>query len=152
MQNMEQFATAVYRAQMSAFIDKGTLDRLRAATANEQQHADDLSARLGKLGGRSSRLGLLFRIAGTLLGAVTTLPGKALLFKADIRVEKRAIRDYGQYLEKVGFDTETVELLHRIIEDEKRHVATWQSSVERLKARSARAKSRTGKQKRRRDK
>ena len=133
MQNMEQFATAIYRAQTSAFTDKGTIDRLRAAAANEQEHADDLASCLGRLGVGPSRLGPLFRVAGTSLGVFTTFLGKALLLKANVRVEKRAIRDYGQYLQRVAFDGETVDLLHRIIEDEKRHVATWQSCIRGLK-------------------
>ena len=133
MQNMERFATDNYRAQTRAFTDKESADKLRAATANERQHADDLTACLERLGGGPSPLGPLFRMTGTLLGVITTLLGKTLLFKGDVWIEKRAIRDYGRYLERVGFDGETVDMLRRIIEDEKRHVATWQSCIGNLK-------------------
>lgn len=133
MQNMERLATRVYRTQTRAFADKESMDKLRAAIANEQEHADSLAACLERLGGRTSPLGFLFPIAGSLVGFITTLMGKGLLFKAAIWIEERAVKDYGLYLERVKFDSETVDLLQRIIEDEKRHIATWQSCLEALK-------------------
>ena len=133
MQNMERFATRIYRTQTRAFADKESRDKLRAAIANEQEHADSLAACLERLGGRISPLGFLFPIAGAFLGFITTLMGKALLFKAAVWIEERAVKDYGLYLERVKFDSETVDLLQRIIEDEKRHIVTWQSCLEALK-------------------
>ena len=133
MQNMERFATDLYQAQTSSFTDKESADKLRAATANERQHADDLAACLERLGGGPSPLGPLFRMAGASLGVITTLLGKVLLFKGNVWIEERAIKDYERYLQRVEFDGETVDLLHRIIEDEKRHVATWKSCIGRLK-------------------
>ncbi len=133
MQNMERLATRTYRAQTRAFADKESMDKFRAAIANEQEHADSLAACLERLGGRTSPLGFLFPIAGSLLGFVTTLMGKALLFKAAVWIEEHAVKDYGLYLDRVKFDSETVGLLQRIIEDEKRHITTWQSCLEALK-------------------
>ena len=133
MQNMERFATRIYQTQTRAFTDKESMDKLRAAIANEQEHADSLDACLERLGGRTSPLGFLFPIAGSLVGFITTLMGKALLFKAAVWIEERAVKDYVLYLERVKFDGETVNLLQRIIEDEKRHIATWQICLEALK-------------------
>ncbi len=133
MQNMERLATQLYRTQTRAFTDKESTDKLQAAIANEQEHADSLAVCLKRLDGRASPLGFLFPIAGSLIGFITTLMGKALLFKAAIWIEERAVKDYQLYLERVKFDGETVDLLQRIIEDEKRHIATWQSCLEALK-------------------
>ena len=133
IQNMERFATRIYRTRTRVFADKESMDKLRAAIANEQEHADSLAACLERLGGRTSPLGFLFPIAGVFLGFITTLMGKALLFKAAVWIEERAVKDYGLYLKRVKFDSETVDLLQRIIEDEKRHITTWQSCLEALK-------------------
>ena len=84
MQNTERFATDGYQAQTRAFTDKESADKLRAATANGRQHADDLVTCLGRLDGGPSLLGPLFRIAGGSPGVVTTLPGKVLLFKGNV--------------------------------------------------------------------
>ena len=52
MQNMERFATRIYRTQTRAFADKESMDKLRAAIANEQEHADSwLRAWNGSVGG-----------------------------------------------------------------------------------------------------
>ena len=133
MQRMERLATALYRAQVQAFREEKIIERLRAATTNEQEHAETLKERIKKLGGTPSGTGIFFQVAGTILGFFTTLCGKNFLLKTDIWIEEHAIKDYGAFLQEVEFDEETVSLINRIVDDEKRHVETWQDSVELLK-------------------
>jgi len=133
MQRMERFATHVYLAQIRAFRGHEIADRLRAAAVNEQEHADTLAERIEALGGTPSRVGIFYQMAGTLLGIAMTLLGRVFLLKADLFIERRAVRDYGDFLQKVDFDEKSVALINKIIEDEKRHIETWDNSIEILK-------------------
>ena len=135
MQRMERFATHVYLTQIRAFRGREIADRLRAAAVNEQEHADTLAERIEALGGTPSRAGIFYQTAGTLLGFATTLLGRVSLLKADLFVERRAVRDYGAFLQKVDFDEQSVALITKIIEDEERHIETWNDSIEILKGR-----------------
>jgi len=134
MHNMERFAVEIYSTQIGAFSEKEIADRLRAAMANEQEHVNDLQARIGELGGSSSWLGFLFQMAGKLLGFTSPLLGKVFLLKADIRLERRAVKDYGNFLQKVDFDEKSRVVIQENIEDEKAHIKRWEESLEILQA------------------
>ena len=136
MYNMERFATEIYRIQNRAFKENEIKDKLNAATENERQHAVSLKARSMELKGNPSRLGFLFQTAGCFLGFMAIILGKKFTLRADIWIEKRAIRDYGKYLKNVEFDEESISLIKRIIIDEERHVETWQNCIKTLKAKT----------------
>jgi bacterioferritin len=136
MCNMERFATEIYRVQSRAFKETETAEKLNAATENERQHAVNLKACITELNGSQSRLGFLFKTAGRILGFITTLLGKLFILKVDILIEKRAIRDYGNFLKKLELDEKTVDLIKRIIVDEERHVETWQNCIKALKSKN----------------
>ncbi len=74
-------------------------------------------------------------MAGTLLGFATILLGKVFLLKVDLFIERRAVRDYGNFLRKVDFDEKSVALINKIVGDEKRHIETWNNSIKILKGR-----------------
>ena len=133
MYNMERLATALYKAQTRAFSEEEMLNRLAAAAANEQQHVDNLNSRIRGLGGSPSRVGFLFQTAGAIFGFLITFAGRVFVLKTDVWIEKRAIRDYGSYMQNIQFDEDTVELLQRIVADEERHVSTWQDSIAQIK-------------------
>ncbi len=134
MHNIERFAVEIYRTQIKAFPEKEIADRLRAAMANEQEHVNDLRARIGELGGSCSWPGSFFQMAGKLLGFTTTLLGKVFLLKTDIRIEKRAVKDYGNSLQKVAFDEKSRGLIQKNLEDEEAHIKRWEESIEILQA------------------
>jgi bacterioferritin len=134
MHNVERFAVEIYRTQIRAFPEKEIADRLKVAMANEQEHVNDLQARIRELGGTCSWLGFFFQMAGKLLGFTTTLIGKMFLLKADIRIEKRAVEDYDNFLQKVDFDEKSRGLIQKNLEDEKAHIKRWEESVEILQA------------------
>jgi rubrerythrin len=133
MYNMEQFATQIYLVQKEAFIGSDVADKLTAASVNEQTHVDILRAQILELKISPSWLGFLFKAAAFIGGTATVILGKSNVLKAAVFVEKRAIRDYGNYLQQVNFDEKTVALLKRIIADEEIHVATWQNALASLK-------------------
>ena len=133
MYNMEQFATQIYLVQKEAFVGSDVVDKLTAASANEQTHVDILRAQLLELKIAPSWLGFLFKAAATLSGTATVIMGKSTVLKAAIFVEKRAIKDYGNHLKQINYDEKTVALLKRIIADEEIHVETWQKALAALK-------------------
>ena len=133
MYNIERFAVEIYHLQIRAFPEKEIADRLRAAMANEQEHVDDLQARIKALGGTTSWQGMFFQIAGQVLGFTTTLFGKAFILKTDIRVEEKAVKDYGIFLQKTKFDKKSRNLIQKNLEDEKVHIKRWQESLQMLR-------------------
>ena len=133
MHNFERLATEVYGAQIRAFPEKEIADRLKAAMDNEQEHVDGLRARIEELGGTISRMGFFFQMAGKLLGFTTTLLGRMRLLKTDVWIEQRAVKDYGDFLQKVDFDENSRGLIEKNIEDERVHIMRWEESIEILK-------------------
>jgi bacterioferritin len=133
MYKMEQFATQIYLVQKEAFVGSDVADKLTVASANEQTHVDILHAQILELKIALSWWGFLFKTAAIIGGAVTVILGKSTVMKADIFVEKRAIRDYSNYVKQVHYDEKTVALLKRIIADEEIHVETWQKALASLK-------------------
>lgn len=132
MYNMERFATQIYRTQRGAFTAEEIIKRLEAAADNEQQHVDNLQERILDLHGTPSYIGFVFQIAGRILGLAARGLGKLFILKTDIWIEKRAIKDYRNFLNKIDFDEKSVALIERIIVDEQRHVDTWENSVKIL--------------------
>ena len=133
MHCMERFATEVYRMQRGAFEKSELADELKAAIENEHEHAMSLRDRVIEVKGVPTRMGFLFQIAGDILGILTRIFGKRCILKADILVEKRAIKDYDSFVNRIDFDEQTMELLRRIIQDEERHVENWRNALASLK-------------------
>ena len=133
MHNFERFAKEIYGTQIRAFSEQEIADRLTTARDNEQEHANSLRIRIEELGGSTSCMGFFFQMAGRILGFSTTMLGKMRLFKIDVWIEKRAVRDYGDFLQKVDFDEKSRSLIEKNIEDEKVHIKTWEESIEMLK-------------------
>ena len=132
MYNIERAATAIYKAQVSAFRGTEIADKLKAATVNEQEHADNLKARIEELGGTAPRLGFFFQMGGLTLGLATALLGKMRVLKTDGWVERKAVKDYSGFLQRVKFDEESAALIQRNIEDEKMHIKNWEESIQIL--------------------
>jgi demethoxyubiquinone hydroxylase (CLK1/Coq7/Cat5 family) len=126
MYNIERAATAIYKAQAGAFRANAAVSEIfNAATANEQEHADGLKARVADLKGKGSSMGWFFALGGMMIGTVTRLMGKKRVMKTNIWVEKKAVTDYGAFLQKVNFDEKSAVLIKKNIGDEQRHVDNW---------------------------
>jgi demethoxyubiquinone hydroxylase (CLK1/Coq7/Cat5 family) len=126
MYNIERAATAIYKAQAGAFRGNTAVhETFKAAMANEQEHADGLRARVAELKGRLSFLGWLFALGGMKIGFITRIMGKKRMMKTNIWVEKKAVKDYGAFLERVNFDEKSAALIKKNIGDEQRHVDNW---------------------------
>jgi demethoxyubiquinone hydroxylase (CLK1/Coq7/Cat5 family) len=132
MYGMERFATEIYRTQRSAFSETRIAEKLKHATENERQHAENLRNRIVDLKGIPSRFSVLFMIAGKLLGNITRCFGKKLMLRADILIEKRAVKDYGYFLRTMRFGEDTKLQIRSIISDEEQHVQNWESALRML--------------------
>ena len=133
MQRMERLATNVYKQQIRAFKGTDTGKTMQAAFENEREHAGTLAKTLSRLDSSPSAAGFLFAFAGGVAGFVTPLLGKKTLFSIDGYIERMAVRDYKKFMEKNKYDLETITLLIRIIDEEKRHIENWRIAAETLK-------------------
>jgi len=126
MYNIERAATTIYKAQAGVFRSSSTVyETFKAAIANEQEHADGLKARVADLKGRGSFIGWFFALGGMMIGFTTRMMGKKRVMKTNIWVEKKAVKDYGAFLQKVNFDEKSAALIKKNIGDEQRHVNNW---------------------------
>jgi demethoxyubiquinone hydroxylase (CLK1/Coq7/Cat5 family) len=126
MYNIERAATAIYKAQAGAFRSNAAVyETFKAAIANEQEHADGLKARVAELKGKGSFMGWFFALGGMMIGFVTRIMGKKRVMKTNIWVEKKAVKDYGAFLDRVNFDEKSAALIKKNIGDEQRHVDNW---------------------------
>ena len=126
MYNIERAATAIYKAQAGAFRSNASVyETFKAATANEQEHADGLKTRVADLKGKGSFIGWFFALGGLMIGFATRFMGKKRVMKTNIWVENKAVKDYGAFLKKVNFDEKSAALIKKNIGDEQRHVNNW---------------------------
>jgi len=132
MHCMERFATRIYLTQRGAFKDNQIIQALTDASTNEREHVQKLRMQIKKLSGRLYPFGFLFQLAGVILGYITRLSGKRNLFKADVFVETRAVKDYSYFLRTIPFDSDTADTIRKIIADEERHIINWKKAGESL--------------------
>ena len=133
MQRMERLATNVYKQQIRAFKGNEIGDKLSKAHENEKEHARTLAQLITVMKGHPSRMGVFFGLAGGITGIATLLIGKTQLLKIDTWIERKAIEDYTKFINTIKYPEDTLWLLTRIIDDEKRHVNTWNTSIGILK-------------------
>jgi demethoxyubiquinone hydroxylase (CLK1/Coq7/Cat5 family) len=133
MQRMERLAANVYKQQIRAFKGTDIHKTMQDAFENEKEHAGTLAQAISRHNASPSAIGFLFGFAGGMAGLVTPLLGKKTLFSIDSYIERMAVRDYKKFMESNKYDLETVTLLIRIIEDEKRHIENWNAAAGALK-------------------
>lgn len=133
MQRMERLATNVYKQQIRTFKGQDIAEQLNKAYENEKEHARTLAKLITVLKGHPARIGVFFGIAGGAAGIATLLIGKTSLLKIDIWIERKAVEDYTKFMSRVKYPEDTAALLIRIVDDEKRHVATWTAAIDALK-------------------
>jgi len=133
MYSMERFATEIYRTQRSAFTETGIAEKMKHATENEQQHAESLRDRIVDLKETPSRFSILFRIAGKFMGRITRCLGKKFMLRAEILIEKGAIKDYSYLLRTMHFGEDTNLLIRNIVSDEEQHVQNWENTLSLLR-------------------
>lgn len=134
---MERFATQIYRTQRGTFKGTPFAQQLMDASETERTHVQKFQNQIKKLNGRVYPLGWLFQFMGVVVGFITRLCGKRILFKADTFVEMQAVKDYNSFLRAVNYDKDTVDLIRVIISDEEIHIANWKKASESLAKRKS---------------
>ena len=137
MHCMERFATQIYSTQRGTFKGTPFAQQLMEASENERTHVQKFRTQIKKLNGKVYPLGWLFQFMGVLLGFISRLCSKRILFKADTFVETRAVKDYNSFLRAINYDKDTVDLIRAIISDEEIHIANWKKASESLAERKS---------------
>ncbi len=105
---------------------------LERVAAIEQQHVDNIAAKIEELGGKPTVLGdVLAPITGKIAGTVTGSLGTIALLKTDIFLENEAMREYRDLILKVG-DPDLLHLLRSNLIDEDLHTAWFADTVREL--------------------
>ena len=130
---MERFATALYRIQRGAFARTAVIDKLMFAVNNEGEHATNIRNHILKLNNTPSPFAFLFQILGVLLGLVSRCFGRIFMLKADIVIEKRAVKDYGYFLKTLKLNDNVKLMIKDIIADEELHIRNWHDAMKILK-------------------
>ena len=103
----------------------------------EQQHVDNIADKIKELGGKPSKIGdVLAPILGSVAGTVLSAAGLSNVLRANILIEKKAMKDYKDLihsLRKTYGDIELVLLLQHNLFDEDLHTAWFQRELDSLK-------------------
>jgi demethoxyubiquinone hydroxylase (CLK1/Coq7/Cat5 family) len=123
---LETMAVEIYRAQAARLEDRGEREMMAAAQENEAVHREAFRSILAERGAAPSPLRLFWWMAGRVLGTATALLGRHSLLAGDAAFERKAVREYGEIIDRGIFAGDEACLIARFLEDEKRHVANWQ--------------------------
>ena len=120
--------------QQSRMVDdiylKKTLERVAAV---EQGHVENINKKIEQFGGTPSAVGeTLGPITGTTAGFVTGKAGIINILRANINLEQKAMKDYKDFLLRVGEDHELFDLLWDNLIDEDLHTAWFSNKVKEL--------------------
>ncbi|RJQ25676.1 MAG: ferritin-like domain-containing protein [Peptococcaceae bacterium] len=120
----------LYTAQAHAMEDIYLAKTLARVAAIEQQHVDNMAAEIKKRGAEPTRLGdavapLLGKASGTVVGI---LGAKAVL-KTNIALEKKAMKDYKDFISRVEDDSHLLNILWDNLIDEDLHTAWFTNKL-----------------------
>ncbi|MCR3921962.1 MAG: ferritin-like domain-containing protein [Firmicutes bacterium] len=130
---LETNQVSLYTAQSHQVEDIYIRKTLQRVAAVEQGHVDTICAKIKKLGGTPSLIGeTIAPLTGTTGGFVTGIAGVVALLQADIKLEEKAMKDYKDFLLRVGEDEELFEILWDNLIDEDLHTAWFSNKVQEL--------------------
>jgi len=92
--------------------------------ANEMSHVQDFQIKLYEYGAKPNPLRWVFWFGGMMIGFISRLLGQKTMLKAGIWTESKAVADYQKIIESAQWDTETLEIITRNLNDEKHHIET----------------------------
>jgi bacterioferritin len=131
--SLEMNQVDLYLAQSKQMADmylKKTLERVAEV---EQGHVDNIREKILSLGGKPTGAGeAIAPLTGKTIGFLTGKSGIIPLLKADIQLEEKAMKDYKDFLLRVGQDSDLFHLLWGHLIDEDLHVAWFTNKVKEL--------------------
>ena len=132
LHTLELMAQTIYRFQIGG--SDAELDRyLVAAMCNEMTHYQDFQVKLYEYGWNPSCIRWMYWIVGFCFGLFSKICGKKMILKTGIWTESLAVRGYGELLEEVNWDDETIRIVEQNLTDEKVHVARWKYLLQAYK-------------------
>lgn len=126
----------LYTSQSNSF--KGTYHSqvFERISYIEQQHVDNIAEKIKDLGGTPSLLGnVLAPIIGSIGGKVVSLTGLEDTLKINILLEKKAKKDYKEFIHKIkteNHEKELLQLLKSNYIDEDLHSAWFKSYLTKI--------------------
>lgn len=134
--SLELSQVDLYTAQSKNAEDIYLRKVLERVAAIEQQHVDNLAAKIKQLGGKPTFLGeRVAPITGKIMGRATAWAGMVAALKADIALEERAMRDYKEFILQAGGVADLFDLLWANLIDEDLHAAWFANKVKELTGR-----------------
>ena len=135
--SLELSQVDLYQAQSKTFKNSYYGLSFERIAYVEQQHADNLGAKIKELGGQPSELGdLISPIVGSVGGKLISLAGLGNTLKANILLETKAMQDYRDLIYTVKQmeqrDDELLKILESNFIDEDLHTAWFSVIVNRL--------------------
>jgi bacterioferritin (cytochrome b1) len=128
----ELSAVEMYTAHAAAIAEDAIAQGVRAIAAVEQQHADELTARIRALGGTPTEPGGVETVAGRSAGATSAQGSTVEMLRLELAEERQAIKDYAGQIADIMDDEKTLDLLEKHLADEIEHARWFKSQIARL--------------------
>lgn len=133
LHTLETMAVNIYKCQMTRRPCE--LNRaLTAAMCNEMTHMQDFQTKLYEYGFTPSKMRFGYWLVGYFFGLGSRLLGARRILKTGIWVENKAVRHYGELLNRVEWDEETRAIVEKDQADEEGHVERWRWFLEHPEA------------------
>jgi len=124
LHTLETMAVSIYLNQISK-EDSEHNRQLIAAMCNEMTHLQDFQVKLLEYGWRPSVLRWGYGVVGFAIGFFSRLMGRRAVLRTGVWVEAKAVRHYGELLETIEWDEETLKVVEKNRSDEQAHVERW---------------------------
>lgn len=123
----------LYSAQARAVEDIYLSRALGRIAVIEQQHVDNMAAEIRRRGAEPTKLGdVISPLLGKTAGSLSSLAGPKWILKLGITLEEKAMRDYKDFIVRVGNDRHLFDVLWDNLIDEDIHTAWFANKLREL--------------------
>ncbi|NQT26054.1 demethoxyubiquinone hydroxylase family protein [candidate division KSB1 bacterium] len=130
LHTLEIMAVNIYKYQISN-KNVDLKPHLIAAMQNEMRHVEDFIVKLLEYGMKPSPIRWAYWIVGLCFGFGSRILGRQQILKTGIWVEKKAVHHYQELLDTIDWDEDTRPIVAKNQEDERHHIALWQSLLKK---------------------
>lgn len=130
LHTLEIMAVNIYRYQITSKFPDLTA-HLIAAMENEMRHVRDFIVKLLEYGMSPSPIRWAYWIVGFCFGFGSRILGKRMILQTGIWVETKAVHHYQELLDTIEWDEDTRPIVERDQEDERHHIALWESLLKK---------------------
>ncbi len=131
--SLELSQVDLYLAQSRQIPDLYVKQTLKRVAEIEQGHVENVREKITQLGGKPTVIGeAIAPFSGKAAGYFTSKGGVKTLLTANIKLEEMAMKDYKDFILKVGQDESLFNLLWDNLIDEDLHTAWFVNKVKEL--------------------